>query len=281
MQITIKRKDSVTSILLFLFNVFLVDRGITSLPIKKIFQLLEPFQKNETAIRMGLSREIQNGVLTNRREAGEVVYGLTQTALAGFKYWMKTMDHNQQKIRLQYREWDGWWRLLFFSKEAEIQSDSDNFYDLLKQFGFGSLNRNVWLSPYNYQEEIIRLARESKGAPQFHFFESRLTDENGRQDLVAEVWPIVKLNESYRQFLALIEERTQNSDYNAYRGGGGLPVLHRIGLEFFEIVREDPHLPKEILPEDWLGFKAALVFKNLRDEILPKANQFISHVLER
>ncbi|MGE5606155.1 MAG: PaaX family transcriptional regulator C-terminal domain-containing protein [Bacteroidota bacterium] len=37
--------------------------------------------------------------------------------------------------------------------------------------------------------------------------------------------------------------------------------MHRVGLEFFEIVREDPHLPMELLPEDWLGIKAALVFK--------------------
>lgn len=281
MQIIIKRKDSVTSILLFLFNVFLVDRGITSLPLKKIFQLLEPFQKNETAIRMGLSRELQNGVLINRREAGEVVYGLTEIALAGFKYWMKTMGLNQQKTQLQYQKWDGWWRLLFISKEAEIKSDNDNFYDLLKQFGFGSLNRNVWLSPYNYREEIIRLAPESNGGPKLYFFESRFADEKSGKDLASEVWPIVKLNESYRQFLALIQEQAKTSDYNAHRGEGGLPLLHRIGLEFFEIVREDPHLPKELLPEDWLGFKAALVFKNLREEILPLANQFISHVLER
>lgn len=280
MQIVIKRKDSVASILLFLFNVFLVDRGITSIPLKKIFTLLGPFQKNETAIRMGLSREIQNGVLTNRKVDGEVIYCLTETALTGFKYWMKTMDHDQQKIQLQFREWDGLWRLLLISKDTEMKSDWEYFYETLKQYSYGSLNRNLWISPYNYQKELIRLIGDSNLGSKIFFFESRLSEEKDQKELISEVWPIYKLNESYSLFLASFENEVKDLDLNAYQGGGGLPFLHRFGLDFFEIVRDDPHLPLRLLPVDWPGIKAAKAFRNIREEILPKANRFINNILD-
>lgn len=280
MQIVIKRKDSVVSILLFLFNVFLVDRGITSIPLKKIFRLMEPFQKSETAIRMGLSREIQNGILINKKEVSEVVYCLTDTAVQGFKYWMKTMDHDQKKIQLQFQQWDGQWRILLINNEIGIKSLAENFHEILKQYGYGRLNKNLWISPYNSQEEIIQLTDDLNVGKKIYFFESRLADEGDQTELISEIWPISRLAENYHHFLTSFNNELRHLDLYAYRGGGGLPFLHRFGLEFFEIVREDPHLPLKLLPADWPGVKAAMAFKNIREEILPKANEFINRILD-
>lgn len=280
MQIVIKRKDSVTSILLFLFNVFLVERGVTSIPLRKIFKLMEPFQKSETAIRMGLSREIQNGVLVNKKEEDEVVYCLTETALTGFKYWMKTMDHDQQKMQLQFKQWDGIWRFLMINNEIREKPLTENFYEILKQYSYGCLNKNIWISPFNNREEINHFVDESNIELRIYYFESRLVDEKEQTKLISDIWPINKLAESYRNFLTSFNKELGQIDLYAYHGGGGLPFLQRFGLELFEVVRDDPHLPLILLPEDWMGVKAAMVFKNIREEILPKANEFINRVLQ-
>lgn len=280
MQIMIKRKDSVTSILLFLFNVFLVERGITTIPLKKIFRLLEPFQKSETAIRMGLSREIQNGILINKKEENEVVYCLTDTAIQGFKYWMKTMDHDQKKIQLQFQQWDGLWRIIFINKETEAKTTLEDFCETLKQYNYGNLNKNLWISPYNYREEIIRLTNDLNIDLKIYFFESRLSAEKDQTELISEIWPICQLAENYHHFLTSFNNELRQLDIYAYQGGGGLPFLHRFGLEFFEIMRDDPHLPLKILPADWPGIKAAMAFRNIREEILPKANEFINRILD-
>lgn len=280
MFITIKRKDSVTSILLFIFNVFLVERGITTIPLKKIFKLMEPFQKNETAIRMGLSREVESGLLINQRKDGEVYYYLTEIVTEGFKYWMKTMDYDQKKIQLQFQNWNGLWSLLLIENDLEQSQDNlKNFFEALKEFSFGNLNKNLWISPYNFHEQVTRQIHEQNLGLKIYLFESRLTNHNSATNLASKIWPLANLAKQYEKFLNSLMEAAGNIDPDSYRSGGGLPFLHRFGLDYFEIVQNDPRLPLQILPSDWQGIKAAKAFKEFRERIIPKSNEFIDRIL--
>jgi DNA-binding transcriptional regulator PaaX len=157
---------------------------------------------------------------------------------------------------------------------------------MLKQYSYGCLNKNIWISPFNNQEEIIHSEKfihsveELKIESKIYFFESRLVDNKDQTNLISDIWPINKLAARYRDFITSFNNELKNYDINAYHGGGGLPFLHRFGLEFFEIVRDDPYLPLVLLPEDWMGVKAAMAFKNIRGEIIPLANEFINRVLQ-
>jgi len=40
----------------------------------------------------------------------------------------------------------------------------------------------------------------------------------------------------------------------------------------------DPGLPRELLPEDWLGFRAAALFHDLHERLAPGANRYFDQV---
>ncbi|MGE5605337.1 MAG: PaaX family transcriptional regulator C-terminal domain-containing protein [Bacteroidota bacterium] len=280
MYLKIKRKESVSSILLFIFNVFLVERGITSIPLRKIFKILEPFQKNETAIRMGLSRELQNGLLINGKENGEVHYYLTETALNGFKYWMKTMDYDRAKMQLQLADWNSIWSILALNNRMELERTIyEKISEELRQISYGLLNKNVWISPYLQTKLILELSQKYHIENEVHLFESRLSNLESISSLVSTIWPINKLYEQYQAFLENLTNESKLLNIESRNGGGGLPVLYRLGFEYFEIVQDDPRLPLQLLPSNWPGLQAAKSFNQLRERILPNANNFINNIL--
>lgn len=280
MYLTIKRKDSVSSILLFFFNVFLVERGIVEIPLKKIFRLLEPFQKNETAIRMGLSREIQNGQLVNVKHGNEIFYRITDSVIEGFKHWMKTMDFNREKIDLQLADWDGTWSVMALEDQA-AKKEGAEFFESLNQWSFGCFNKSMWISPYHFPAEMKTLLDKFITNHEYTLFASRLAGSGKPETLVRKIWPVGELALRYRQFLDQISESTDQADHGLFKDGGELPALYRFGLDYFEIIQDDPRLPLKILPPDWPGLEAVQSFNRLREKLLPGARKFVNGILEQ
>ncbi len=273
MYLSIKKKDSVTSILLFIFNVFLVERGITAIPLKKIFRILEPFQKNETAIRMGLSRGVQNGLLVSEKQRNEVYYLITEEAIKGVKYWQETLADFKSRVALQLSDWDEEWSIFFLDSMGDKKSLGD-FVDSLRLFGYGGLGSNLWVSPYHLSDKTEELARKHR-VQKYYQFRGKLEDNTKMEDIANKVWPIRDLSEKYSVFIKTMNEAFGTLDINSYNGGGGLPFLHIHGLDFFEIIQDDPQLPLKLLPQDWPGLRAAKSFLDIRESILPKAANYI------
>lgn len=277
MYLSIKKKDSVTSILLFIFNVFLVNQGITSVPLKKIFRMLEPFSKNETAIRMGLSRGVQNGLLVNEKQRNEVYYRITDEAVRGVKHWQETLTKFMAGIPTQLSGWDGEWSILFLESIGEKRG-IEVFTESLRQIGYGSLSNTFWISPYDLPGKVEELAHEHK-VENFYQFRGKLTGDSKPVEIAENAWLIISLAERYSMFKKSMNEAVNRLDMDSYNGGGGLPFLHFHGLELFNIIQDDPQLPLTLLPPDWPGLQAAKAFLDIREQLLPKANDYINRIL--
>lgn len=274
------KKDSVTSILLFIFNVFLVERGICSVPLKKIFMLLEPFQKNETAIRMGLSRGVSNGLFVNEKQGQEVYYRLTDEAVRSFDYWQKTLARFQERIKMQYAKWDGAWSivLLDLPPRSKPVDSIEQFTQSLKQLGYGSLNKGQWISPYNYYDDVTGLADKYVLNKEILIFHGKLQNKNPEY-VVSEVWPVQELADKYKKYAGRVQKSAGKLNVDEHNSGQILTFLYLYGSELFEIIQDDPQLPLELLPDDWLGPEAARYFGEIRDQLLPGANNFIDKIV--
>jgi len=269
-----RKSDSITSILLFVFNVFLTEKNIIELPLKKILILLEPFQKNETAIRMGLSRGVKNGLLVNIKKENEVYYQLTQQAIESLKHWGVTMHTFQQRIPLQQAAWNGKWSIAFFKVSCP-----DELAHALKSLGYGNWNRQMWMSPYDFSSEISFLATKYGIGNSSYQFQGELTGALKQGDLVTEVWPVKDLNKKYAKFITDLNIAAEEFDKGAFQGGGVLPFLHLHGLKLFEIIQDDPQLPLQLLSPGWPGIRASQQFMATREELLHIANSYINEVL--
>lgn len=274
MHLKIRRSDSITSILLFVFNVFLTEKNIMELPLKKVLNILEPFQKNETAIRMGLSRGIKNGLLVNVKKDNEVYYRLTQQAVEAMKYWGITLAAFHQMIPLQQATWNGKWNIVFVKTSAP-----DEFVLELKRIGYGNWNRQVWVSPYDLSDKVSSLAREYGLDNALYQFQGELTGDKKLGEMVAEIWPVKDINKKYVRFILDLKSAADDLDKETFHGGGVLPFLHLHGLKLFEIIQDDPQLPLQLLPTGWPGIEAFEHFMSTREELLHTANRYINAVL--
>lgn len=273
------KKDSVTSILLFIFNVFLVERGIDSIPLKKIFPLLGPFEKNETAIRMGLSRGVQNGLFVNEKHGQEVWYRLTEQALQSFLYWQTTMTRFREKTAKQRAGWDGNWSIAVVDipPRNKPEVDIEEFARALEQLGWAGLNKGQWISPYDLSRDTMEVGENHHLKNRLFIFRGRL--ENMAPEKAADrFWPIRELEKKYTGFLENVNVSAQKLKAGK-DPGRVLPFLHYSGMELFEIIQDDPQLPLELLPEGWPGEKAARTFWEIREQVLPEANRFIDQIL--
>jgi phenylacetic acid degradation operon negative regulatory protein len=274
MYLKVRKSDSITSILLFVFNAFLTEKNVIILPLKKIFNILLPFQKNETAIRMGLSRGVKNGLLVNVKKNNEVYYQLTQQAIEALKYWGLTLAAFQQRIPLQQAIWNERWNIVFFT-----ESCPDGLDHALKKLGYGNWNNQMWISPYDLSGEVASLAIKHDSGKLLFQFRGELTGGVKQGDIVAQVWNVKDLNKKYARFIAELESEAGSLDKEAFNGGKVLPFLHQHGLKLFELIQEDPQLPLQLLSPSWQGLNALDRFMSIRTELLHIANRYINGVL--
>ncbi|MGE5417821.1 MAG: PaaX family transcriptional regulator C-terminal domain-containing protein [Acidobacteriota bacterium] len=275
---SIKKQDSVSSIIMFIFNVFLVERGINSIPLKKILHLVQPFNKNETAVRMGLSRAVQNGILRNVRKDNEVHYELTESGVEAVEEWRRVLAEFRHNIDAQVAGWSGFWNTVFISDSTFNNSDTLALVlDILAEHKYGMLSKNLWICPYGRSSAFAKVLNmkktESLGV---QIFESRPLQNN--RVLANMVWGTEKLAARYSEFFTELNKEVQALKQEK-TAEGILPFLHRFGIQLFEIIKDDPQLPMEVLPEGWLGLEAARTFNGIREDLLPAASEYIDQVL--
>lgn len=146
-------------------------------------------------------------------------------------------------------EWDGKWHIITFDIPESSKRKRDAFREKLKKLGFGKLQASVWISPVNYLANVESLVK-------FHRMEywviPSVTDKLGRdtsEELAERVWPIERINERYKNFISRCKM--------FFRKEKGYKV-NKFGLlsEYLNILKEDPQLPRDLLPGDWQGKKA-------------------------
>jgi phenylacetic acid degradation operon negative regulatory protein len=223
---------------------------------------------------MGLSRGVQNGLLINIKKENEVYYRLTEPAVQSFQYWWNTIRTFQQRAALQQEEWSGKWNVVYFPAAV-----ADELALALRQLGYGTAEKHMWISPYDFSGQVSALAAEKGLAASLYLFLGELTGSRKAAEIVSEMWPAEELNKKYKNFIAGLTHAFRELDTELYQGGAALPFLHKCGLQIFEIMQDDPQLPLQLLPPDWFGLQAVRLFMETRKQLLPQANGFISDTI--
>jgi phenylacetic acid degradation operon negative regulatory protein len=138
-----------------------------------------------------------------------------------------------------------------------------NFFDFLdirkslrqklRELGFGQLQKSVYISPLDVAEDV-REVIQAHHLADFVFVAVARRFFGDNKDLAARVWRLDKLNEKYADFLLDLE------DFLASRGGLN---FHQLYNAFENILLADPCLPKELLPDWWIGDRAFGKIKEL------------------
>lgn len=154
------------------------------------------------------------------------------------------------------RPWDDKFYLINYDIPVGKNSQRDALRNFLKSIGCVMLQSSVWLTPYNPTKSLSKFV-EQKGLSE-SVVVSVLLDEwgvGGRDISVVlnEVYGLGEVNRRYREFVEGLEgkESLEGEEKMA------------MAFEYFSILRNDPQIPFELLPEDWAGAQAQEVFEQL------------------
>lgn len=142
------------------------------------------------------------------------------------------------------RKWDGNWHLVSY----DIPESKRKYRDLLrlnlKKLDFGEMHASLWISPFNFLGEVEKIVKDYNLSS---YVILSISNKVGREEsriFAQKIWKLDKLNRSYQN---LLEKAKRGKKENLI-------------FKYLAVLKNDPQLPKELLPEDWIGDKAHLLF---------------------
>ena len=205
------------------------------------------------ATRTALHRMAAEGWVALTRVGRFSAYRLTEPGV-------ERLEEAAARIyRLRAAPWDGRWHLL-------VCPDAGRNQELARELqwrGHGQLPGNVWISPHPQGRRLDQLLAAHGATETSLRFERADTDDPAANSrVVAAAWDLTELHAAHRAFL----DRWENADAPAQPQAA---FVHRINLvhHWRSFLFLDPGLPDQVLPDDWLGNRAAAVFRTQYDAV--------------
>lgn len=168
-------------------------------------------------------------------------------------------------LSLASERWDGKWRVLFFDIEEVSKIRRNRLRSKLRELGFGMLQKSVWVTPHDILVDFYEFIQEMGLEENVFLIEGKELLAGDVKALARTVWRLDELNEKYRELEREIGKLKQLhatlNDRTITREAKSTAVL-RQRLEkrkrtaknaYVTLLSCDPHLPKELLPNDWSG----------------------------
>jgi len=182
--------------------------------------------------------------------------------------------------------WDGRWHLLVYSIPEKERPLRHRLRKRLTWLGFGSLSNATWVSPRDRRREVEGIVNSLGIQGHVEIFSAEHLGFASDQELVERCWNLEELNAAYAAFIGNYEPGFLDYKKRVVEGDGLEPsdcFVRRFMLvheyRFFPYV--DPNLPTELLPEEWLGYKATQLLQEYHGLLTHEANAFVDGVLAK
>lgn len=196
------------------------------------------------------------------------------------------------KPGLYEKEWDRQWCMVLFEIPELERRRRDSFRTELLQLGFGSLYKSVYVSPWDYREEVIRLGEQCDVSSYITVTNTSIVHNDITPEQSIRLWPIEELQELYRRKESWFQEYlepalTRLEDTETAEGLQLFVYFLELGDVIAELGLRDPMLPNALLPDNWTGKQLMKQFQaSLRQIALAIPEQspyraFVAHFLGR
>lgn len=224
---------------------FLLSR-VDRMSAQQFVEIYEQRGYTSTYIRNSLSRLKKEGYLASPARS------LYQITTAGRAY-IKSI--NSKPARYQ-QKWDHTWEVVMLEVPERERKKRDAFRAAILQLGFGLLYNSVYISPWNYRQEVTAYIQSLGLTGNVSILRGAFAEGAITPAKAWTVWQLDKVDALYQdkwswsqtEFAPLVDE--------AIRGGQALQ-LFLLYLQAGEVLSglymADPSLPDELLPPDWSG----------------------------
>lgn len=153
------------------------------------------------------------------------------------------------------RSWDGRIYTVAYDIPEKDKRGRDLLREFLKRLGAGKLQESLYLVFYNPKKLIKDFSQEHQISGWIlvsDLGKDGTIGEGSLEDLIMRIYKLTDLNQRYKDFI----EKFGTSAQKSISPG-------QVSFEFLSILRDDPQLPFEVLPNWWEGEKAHKLFRKL------------------
>lgn len=213
---------------------------------QQFVEIYEQRGYTSTYIRNALSRLKKEGYIASPSRSW---YNVTAEGLA----YIKAI--NSKPARYQ-EKWDHTWDVVMLEVPESERKKRDQFRTALGQLGYGLLYNSVYISPWNYRDEVAayiqKLELEGKvSILQGQFQEGSITPQKAQA-----IWQLDEIEALYQKKSDWLQEEFVPSLHEALQAGQPLQLFLlylQMGEELSGLFMADPYLPDELLPDHWPG----------------------------
>jgi phenylacetic acid degradation operon negative regulatory protein len=256
------------SLLLTFFGAYLLGAGV-HVATSSVLEVLHRAGVSEHATRSTLSRMARRGLLRRVRRGRQVYLGLTPRSRA----ILRDGETRMWRIGAVNAHWEGSWTLLGFSLPESWQRQRHELRSRLLWAGFGPLQGGLWIGSSHVDVAAVTAGLDLDG--HLRVFAARALPPTDVDRLVREAWDLDAIAARHLGFLERWESpqrRPQLPDHLARQ-----LVLQ---AEWLQVIRRDPRLPLQHLPDGWPAERAQELFRALNAEYDPEAQQILAEVLD-
>lgn len=226
--------------------------------VERLIKVFRNFKESEASVRIVLSRLKREEFVKSRKSGKKASYSLTDLG-------KDSIEFKKYKPLSRKRNWDGQWHIVTFDIPEKFRYSRDVLRKTLLSMDYGTLHTSVMISPYNMREEIKEMIKEYGIEDYVEFFSANYEGNKNIKDLVPKIWDFKWLRRQYNKFIFTYKRELEGLKKEVEKGNGVDPsyaFLKRVEVadSFSRIVSTDPHLPEELLPDDWIGVKAEQVY---------------------
>ena len=244
------------------------------LSVSAVIRLMADLGVEEPAVRSAISRLKLRGLLEGRREAGAAGYGLSRRGAEIIAEGDRRIFHRPEPSAA-----DGWLLAVFSVPEHE-RARRHALRSRLAWLGFGTVSAGVWIAPRQLAGETRDALAMDGLSGYVSLFAADYLAFGDVGEKVGQWWDLVRLEQLYQGF---ISSAGPVLEYWQRRGQPG-PAADP-GRAFADYIRTltawrrlpflDPGLPRDLLPRDWDGSRAAELFRQLQALLSSPAREHV------
>lgn len=229
----------------------------------EVYDVAEACGQTPEQVRSCLRRLVAEGAFTRDGSGRSACYSPTEAGAAAISRDLARLRRSHLQDA-HGRGWDGRWRMVAFAVPEARRGARDGFRDRLLALGGAAVQGGLYVSPHPWEDEVREEAARLGIDGHLTLAETDRLDIAGERDprqIAAALWPLERVAEGYRRFVAAHERVPSRLDDLRRRHGrlpdtDFLPLALAMAVAYSEVAAHDPYLPPELLPRPWPGREA-------------------------
>jgi DNA-binding transcriptional regulator PaaX/acyl dehydratase len=213
----------------------------------------------EHATRATVARMVRRELLRTVRRGREAFLALTPRAVEVLRDGLRRLE-----AEIVDQDWDGRLTLLAFSVPETRRADRHALRTRLGWMGFAPLRSGLWVSPR--ATDVWQALSELDLLDHAEVFRAEAALWTDPARIAREAWDLPAIAAGYRRFL----DRWSG---DAFGDLDGLSRRTLLTAEWLLLIRQDPRLPRALLPRDWPGVRAQELFRALQRKLAGPADE--------